>query len=75
MTRDEAQKLIGQSGSPERAMARLRSRARRENRAEARKIGVTVETLKREKFKAAVEQSFALMQERIVPNVLRVKGG
>jgi hypothetical protein len=75
MTRDEAQKLIGQSGSPERAVARLRSRMRREQRAEARKIGVTVETLRRERFKAAVEQSFALMQGRVVPNVLKVKDG
>lgn len=75
MNRGEAERLIGESGSMERAAQRLRSRIRRDQRAEARRAGVSLETLRREKFKAAVEQSFALMQEKIVPRMLRVKDG
>lgn len=75
MTPDEARRLIAGSGNPQRAAAMLRSRARRERRQLARKEGLSVAGLKNEQFKAAVEQSFQMVQQRVVPRVLKVKDG
>lgn len=73
MTRDEARRLLSRASSPERAQQLIRSRARREQRAAARKAGLSVKMLQRQRFAEAVEDAFANEQKRIVPGALRFK--
>jgi hypothetical protein len=73
MNSDDARRIMSQSGSPGRALSLLKLRVRREQRQAARKAGITVERLKHERFKEAVEKSFEQMQARIVPRVVKLR--
>jgi hypothetical protein len=67
MKREEIAKILSASGDPARAIARLRSIEKRNNRNAARKIGVSAAALRKKKFKLAVEKTFAMLQISTVP--------
>ena len=56
-----------------RATAMLRSRMKREQRQEARKLGITTKRLQRERLRQQVNEAFTQMQRRVVPHVVELK--
>ena len=73
MRRDEAMKLLARSGGDHHAIATIRSRLRREERAATRKAKVSVKRIRKDRFAAAVETSFKMVQDRVTPLGLKVR--